>query len=307
MKKICLEIETVTPAFIHVEPEGDALWRAAPFRGLARWWFRALVGASLDKDAVREREAEVLGTAQQPSAVVLRVFPSSPPRILAEDVNPGGGRTAKRKALASGQRAEIELRAAPWAGEEQLHQAYVAVWAALHLGGVGQRARRGAGSILVRACDADHGLPAPVSMADPQAYAAALADGLSKCRRVLGLSSERHDLPGFPVLHSAHATVGVGWLPPAESPRHSVMKLRRDLHRLPPDQKGEHHGEMEFGDVRPRLSSPLWVRVAGLRDGHALAVVSLFRYRLPTRQPPDWNQAQKYIDRLRDRAVVELR
>jgi CRISPR/Cas system CMR-associated protein Cmr1 (group 7 of RAMP superfamily) len=46
LDRIEMAIETVTPTFLHVEPEGEARWRAAPFRGLARWWFRAIAGAA---------------------------------------------------------------------------------------------------------------------------------------------------------------------------------------------------------------------------------------------------------------------
>ena len=56
MEKISIEVEAVTATFLHVEPQGEARWRAAPFRGLARWWYRAVVGAAFSPEIVRKKE-----------------------------------------------------------------------------------------------------------------------------------------------------------------------------------------------------------------------------------------------------------
>jgi hypothetical protein len=183
---------------------------------------------------------------------------------------------------------------------EALCQAYAALWAALHLGGVGQRSRRGSGSLRARSVAGLDGLelPGPVLASEPGDYARALQQGLRQVRRALG--SERVRPIGaegeFPILGPSSARLRVArpaWGGPEERVRERLMKLRRDHHRAPSGR-----GEYEFGEISPRLSSPLWIRVAAFDQTSALVVVTLMRHRGASSggRRPDWGNAHRFLE-----------
>lgn len=291
MNSIRLDVETLTATFLHVEPDGEARWRAAPFRGLARWWFRALVGASIPPDEVRRREAEMFGTAEEPSAVTFRVFPNTSSRMEPRkfDVNPGSQRNAMKSAIPPGSKATIEI--APMNDTSDaavaVRQAYAALWAALHLGGIGQRSRRGAGSLRITDV---HGVVSPKHVqvsrpSDPADYAQGLGQAIRDIRALIGVSGFRplgHEAE-FPVMHPNCASawvVGLSW--PRDNGtngnaearvRLAIMAARRNL-----DTHKTRRPEREFGSITTRLSSPTWVRAASITENSALLVVTLLRH-----------------------------
>jgi CRISPR type III-B/RAMP module RAMP protein Cmr1 len=307
MDSIRVEVETLTATFLHVEPDGEARWRAAPFRGLARWWFRALVGTSVPPDEVRRREAQVFGTAEDPSAVMLRVFPdvSSSTGGSKFDVNPGSKKSAMRYAIPPKRKAVLEIVPTDGrdGGQIRARHAYVALWAALHLGGVGQRSRRGAGSLRITGV---HGIdaPKPVRASEPTGYKLEIEQGLLEVRRILGVLKFRSLGPEaeFPVLHKDCARTwvvrlsledGGGSAPTSteERVRLAIMNARRALvsHR-----SGK--PEWEFGGVSlpSRLSSPTWVRVAAITQGSALLVVTLLKHR-GGGAGADWRNVENFV------------
>jgi CRISPR-associated protein Cmr1 len=292
MERITIELEAVTPVFAHVEPDGDARWRAAPFRGLARWWFRAVVGAAKPPGEVRKDEAALFGTAEQPSAVAFRVFsePSSSSRTIDADINPGSKRSARRKAIPPGGRATLEIVSARRDGTQNVRRAYAALWVALHLGGLGQRSRRGAGSIKLTSVAGPDVMPAPIAAKDAASYARELEDGLRSARKVLGVTSLRA-ISGdgeFPLLHPGCAQVHVaapGWPAREDAAREALMSIRRQ-----PEFHQAGRQEFEFGGIKPRLASPLWVRFAVLNP--VIVVLTLFEHRAATRLGAKWVQAK---------------
>lgn len=292
MERISVTLKTVTATFLHVQPREEARWRAAPFRGLARWWFRALVGASVPPAEVHAREGALFGTAESPSPVLFRIFPLGEAPLARPRINPGP-RGNKRydvpsAALAAGARIKLEI--VPVCDSKQaraaIHQAYAALWVALHFGGVGQRSRRGAGSLqMMELLGVD--APSPVNALDQTGYKAGLEQGLAHVRAILEASTLRQigaDAE-FPVLHGNCARAWVVRLPLAqgdgnnaekeEEVRLAIMDKRR---RLDSHQPGSRRPEREFGGLNPRLSSPVWVRVAAIMDGAALLVVTLLRH-----------------------------
>jgi len=291
LDRIEMAIETVTPMFLHVEPDGEARWRAAPFRGLARWWFRAIVGAAWNLERVRQEEQKTFGTTERASPVMFRIE-NPTGRAQKFEINPGSQRSARRSALPPGSTATLVLQVNPWAddGRKRLRQVYAAVWTAIQLGGVGQRCRRGAGSLRIRSVtfpSGCEGLPGAIEAPDAKTLADAIAVGLDRVRRELGATPQPRGarLPDYPVLHAQSAGVQVSQIDvtlagsqhPAEAARLVLMNTRRDgrwhQHKRP---------EPEFGGISPRLSSPLWLRIADVRADNAshraLVVASLLRH-----------------------------
>lgn len=296
MKKIDLDIEAVTAVFNHVTPDGGAVWRAAPFRGAARWWVRALLGGSGDEGAVRERESAIFGTAEEPSKIVVRVFPNGTLN-KKYDVNPGSNKSAQKDALPQGSRARLSLSVSPYGGGlETLSEAYGSMWLALHLGGIGGRSRRGAGSLRVLSCSPPGASPQPITATTADRYARDLEAGIAEIRRAFRLEGYRLQQAGFPVLHPNHCRIVVAqtrWTGDETAVRRSLMTQRRNvsshLNRAP---------EPQFGSIKPRLSSPLIVRVAAIDKNGAIIVMSLFRHAgaaLGGTQP-NWKAADELID-----------
>jgi CRISPR type III-B/RAMP module RAMP protein Cmr1 len=312
MDRIRVTLEPVTAAFVHIEPEGEACWRAAPFRGLIRWWFRAVVGAATSKEELRQREARIFGTAESASSVAIRIRQRGM-HSGSFAINPSNATdpryTATRKALVP-RNAKVELEIAPTdlrGSFEAVREAYAALWVASHFGGIGQRSRRGAGSLRLVAVTGIDQL-GPITATDHQEYAKALSAGLRVARRLANASNLRSGGPesGFPVLHPDCAAVwvvrGPGHGDETEVRRY-LMDIRRGLptHRSRPV-------EPEFGLAgRRRLASPVWVRVADFNRQRTLFVVTLFRHRPREVPAPDWRNVEEFVTRLGDRVEVDLR
>ncbi len=306
MDRIGFVLTTLTATFLHVEPRGDARWRAAPFRGLARWWYRAALGASLQADQVRAREKEVFGAAEHPSLVSVRVFPLGAATSFTAPVNPGPPGQPKYEApsgaLPAGTQARVELRPANGfiRNDAALHQAYAALWLALHLGGIGQRSRRGAGSVrMSELCGVD--VPQPVQARDRAAHRDGLQEGLWHVRRILGTTTSRTLGPvaEFPVLHRGCANVWIASipLPPGAGEaraRLALMTARRGLASHHAGPQGARKPEREFGGLKPRLASPLWVRIASIAEESALLVITLLRH-TGAEGGADWTNVENFV------------
>jgi CRISPR-associated protein Cmr1 len=302
MPRISVNLETVTAAFLHVEPDGEARWRAAPFRGIARWWFRAIVGAAFPPEEVREQEAELFGTTEMPSKIIVRVLDFSQPSTSSQmSVNPGGGKhDALRYALLPGSKARLELIPAAHCShpQEALDKVYACLWTALHLGGIGQRSRRGAGSLRTILQTGHDGLLRPATASDPFLYAKELSEGLHEVRRILNADRVRVKCsPEYPLLHPSCAQIRVvsgPWGGSEESVRAGIMTIRRNHHRQP---YISNQGEHEFGAVRDgRLSSPLWVRVAEISDDHSLIVITLMKHKGADAKQAQWKYVEDFMN-----------
>jgi CRISPR type III-B/RAMP module RAMP protein Cmr1 len=321
MSKISIELETVTATFLHVEPKEEARWRAAPFRGMARWWFRAVVGASFPTKDVSRLEAELFGSTSgieiKPSKIVFRILDPSPSsRSTRAEVNPGGSRGGECGALPAKCSATLELKSASHAGnpEDVLRKAYACIWTAIHFGGIGQRGRRGAGSMRIKNVGGISGLPNPATARDPRKHACELAKGLYQVRKILQADVLRPFLRDaeFPIMHPQCCNVVVATaITDSESElaaRKLVMRLRRSRHRTT-----DHKREYEFGDIgsrggSERLSSPLWVRIADIWESDALLVFTLMKHTAANRLGADWDNAYAMMNmpELRDGCSVDL-
>jgi CRISPR type III-B/RAMP module RAMP protein Cmr1 len=314
--RITITVEPITATFLHVEPEGPARWRAAPWRGLVRWWFRALAGAALDRQAVWERERALFGSADAPSPVAFRVFPldggAAEQRVR---MNPSGTSqerryTATRSAIVpaarSGTRVVLAPSGSPSSEASCLEQAYAAFWVACHFGGVGQRSRRGAGSVRMSAVEGIDA-PAPIRAGAPADLAAGLARGLAQARRRLGLETLRSlagPEPEFPILHPACATAWVveGRGAPSElAVRERLMDVRRGL---PGHRSRGLEPEFGFAERRARLASPVWVRVAHVDEQRTLFVITLLRH--TAARGARWGSVEEFVRALGTPTPVKL-
>ena len=73
MEKIILNCETVTPLLMHGYDGKTPELREQSFKGVMRFWFRAIHG-NLDLKELREKEAEIFGDKQKKSSFRMKIY-----------------------------------------------------------------------------------------------------------------------------------------------------------------------------------------------------------------------------------------
>jgi len=218
-------LETVTPLFLGgADPRGEPELRAASIRGALRFWLRALLGGVIgdrDLDALRKAESAVFGSTDagaSPVLVRIRNLSGGAPTPFSAIASGRQGLTylffaamgtqnkPERKAIPAGSSFELELR--PRAGAQDrntLPKVYAALWLLTHLGGLGARSRRGAGSLQVTRVQGDapnSALPSlEIRASAPEQLQTELQEGLSKLRKSVGESASVDCPSRFDVLH----------------------------------------------------------------------------------------------------------
>jgi CRISPR-associated protein Cmr1 len=220
-----LHLETVTPLFLGgADPRGEPELRAASFRGALRFWLRALLGGMIgDKnlDALHQAEAAVLGSTETgASPVVVRIHNLSGGALIPFSAI-GSGKQGlaylffatrgtqnepERKAIPAGSSFELELSLRTGTQDrDALLKAYAALWLLTHLGGLGARSRRGAGSLQVTRIQGNApnlALPSlEIRASTPKQLQTELQEGLSKLRKSTGGTASVGCPSRFDVLH----------------------------------------------------------------------------------------------------------
>ncbi len=213
MQRETLEVEFVTPCFLHGSENGGAEWRAASVRGQLRWWLRAIAGADQPLAEVQRLESELFGDTGHGSMVRVRTRPG---RDFASTSMPFQAKTLTAAEIAAfwkepAAQARLEigtptnalayLAFGAMAGG-RLNRPYLraqtrgfldltwmrtpstalrrlfdqSLWAWLHLGGIGSKSRKGYGSLQPVAITGGSTLPTP---------AASRADLLAQIRQML--------------------------------------------------------------------------------------------------------------------------
>jgi len=174
-----LNLQFVTPAFVgQPSSPGSQIFPVSSLRGVLRYWLRALAGAYLGNDlaALAQCETMVFGTASggdgQPSAILLRsaqpvIFaaaaeshtwlPTSGPGrqhigyLLGQCLYDSATKSLQRPFLMP--RSDLPLRVKNLGGADEWTLFLAALWALQTFGGIGARARRGFGTIVLLRCD----------------------------------------------------------------------------------------------------------------------------------------------------------
>jgi CRISPR-associated protein Cmr1 len=210
LRSLDLDLETFTPLLTggaDMRPE----LRPPSFRGLLRFWFRALLNGFLEGDLSRLRQVEeaVFGGPACGSSIVVRVprgdvaagpLPANPPPGLQYLL--WSAYASRRQAIPPGQRFTLRMQGRPLLRQplsldgRTLDEAAIfslaaaSLWLLLRLGTLGFRSRRGAGTLRVLAHPPawPQDIPSPLVQATtPAELAAELAAALSGLRAWVGL------------------------------------------------------------------------------------------------------------------------
>ncbi|MEI7770232.1 MAG: type III-B CRISPR module RAMP protein Cmr1, partial [Chloroflexales bacterium] len=192
-QQIEVTLRAVTPLFLNGADNQTPELRAPSFRGVLRFWLRALLGAQVGDNtkSLYARESRVFGNTTTGSPVVVRVSAPDGLAISSRRMLPHS--TQKDFAnRAIEERSCIDLTLASRIGMPKIpDEALAALLMLISFGGVGKRSRRGFGSLQpidVRASD----LPVDVNTllsatpADGTALAAHLGQVLTRAQALCG-------------------------------------------------------------------------------------------------------------------------
>lgn len=169
IKKITFEIETITPMFLAGADQSKVELRAASIKGLLRFWWRAVRSKS-SIEALRKEESEIFGSSDegvggarfsirvtQPNEKTITVYPNpgrqDPVGYHLYSVFMQRGK--ERPYYPEGSKFKLILTSRD---ENVLKIASASLWTLVYLGGMGTRARRGAGNMVVRNLEGEGGL-----------------------------------------------------------------------------------------------------------------------------------------------------
>lgn len=228
MQEVTFTLRVLTPLFLAGADTSTAELRAPSFRGLMRYWQRALAGglvgaSSQSLERVKKAETALFGATDIGSAVAIKVSAASDkPREFNEktSTNVGGKWQATGKGYLlwsmakSGNVARGNAKPARWyfapgtsfqvtlstrgTDTTKLEQAVATFWLLTQLGGLGSRSRRCAGSLAVQTVEGCHPAALPFNSAeDAQTLRLRIEQGLSAARKIAQRAleaTEKHQL-----------------------------------------------------------------------------------------------------------------
>lgn len=313
-----LKMEVVTPLYMRGQDSSENpldAFRVPSLRGLARFWFRALMGGvigntSQNLDCIERLEGQVFGSTEQASLVQFRLegIPRSRRGVIdrkssgMSDMNYLAFSLWDRPAVPPGESIVLVINVRPGVqgdiSQNGLGIVLGSLWLLTHLGGLGARSRRGFGSIAVvnpvsYPPELEKLPPFICEDSEPERYASFLSSGIGRlanlyqeyARRMLrqkdwGESwSQSARLPKYDILARRVARVRVSsdHFQSWEQALSSLGgRLKRARTGLSPTKR------QIFGLPLPRVSSqrrssPLLFKIVRFRSGEYGAVLTLFK------------------------------
>lgn len=276
MPSVGFACRAATAMFLHgASPRTSAELRAPPFKAAARYWLRAAL-ADLPLDHLRKIEAETFGDTKR-RGVSVSVGEWKRDQGSADTLpHKNGGQRGPSPRIPPKTEFNIDLAAAPWVGDGALPRAAAAMWIALHLGGVGLRSRRGAGSVVVTKIEPAQSGPL-VQATDVQELATNLSAGLASALTTIrnGTGTQQGQQPAWPSLLGASIVVAPVQNAHDESAARRQIMLALRAFKDPAFGLPYSNGNQ---NIRGRHASPLWIRLVPL-NGTFAAVYTFLRSR----------------------------
>ncbi len=340
MQEVTFTLQTITPLFlagndqvetkVSIDPRKQSTrinidyytWkllaelRSPPFRGLMRYWQRALTGGAMPLEDVIKLESSIFGTTDTGSTVHIKISkPSKEPEDFWKE---GKGRepTGKDYLLWSMARSgsiekdnykfprqyyprdtefqvTLAVRGQGEAEQKLLNQAIVAFWLLTHLGGIGSRSRRCAGSVTATPVEGH----IPSLPFKPPVNAEALREqikqGIATGRELYDIDQRPMTGVQFDVLVKGFCRIWVlqnannPWLSADEAMNAIGGSLQDYRSNVPPiDKISSIERRKVFGlplppiEYNKRRASPLLLRVSELQVGkvkHYVGIAVLFK------------------------------
>ena len=345
MKQITFTLRTLTPLFLAGADQTTAELRAPTFRGLMRYWYRALIGGMVGANErslsqVMEAETAIFGATDTRSTVAIRLFDASErPKEFIERtaINIAGKWRATGKGYLlwsmarSGKVERGNLKPARWFfppgtifrltlsaqsdDDSRFKQAIAAFWLLINLGSVGSRSRRCAGSIVVsqpvenNTTDLSFETPANV-----EGLKRKLQDGIAMARSLYSLSpSWVGGEAGFDAL--AHNICRIWilqngqrcWPTPEDAMRDIGESLQDYRASVTPLWMRRIFGlPLKDVDNRARRASPVLLRIVELQNKQYVGIAVLFKTVSKDVAIKDYALIEKWIDTFAGKVEIIL-
>ena len=251
MESTDLRLEIVTPLFLHGQDNDKLELRPPPFKALMRYWWRA-TQAETNLDQLREEEGKLFGDTKRRSNLSIRI--SGLARLTSFQYPPLPHRPNRFQADAyrPNQTFTIKLTAPHLNQYEQISKI------SFFLGGLGNRSRRGFGSIRYQSRDFQ-------SVDELREDILQTLDGLTPGNFSQSGDVIESDLPdpGYPVIKKiffGQDVVG----------NNAMDSLLRKI-----GQATSNHANPALGSADPRMASPIHVRIQKIGDEFVIIVTQM--------------------------------
>ena len=267
MESIQLRLETVTPMFLRGYDNKILELRPPPFKSLFRYWWRAAVG-QINADNLRAEESRLFGSTQGRSPLSIRI--PSGAKLLSDEYPPLPHKPHSFQNQAYRPNGKFNLTlAAP-----QLDEYEKIAKLGFLLGGVGNRSRRGFGSIRYQNWNFQN-----INVFQQKVYQT--LDGISPgrflhCSNEIQLDSTI-TVPAYPVIQAIYFGVNL-W--------DDVDALLRRIGQATHD-----HCDNALGSPAPRMASPIHIRIQKVGD-QFVPVVTQLNSVFPGPAPPNYKRKQ---------------
>ena len=268
MTKTKLKLETVTPMFLHGENSKKLELRSPPFKALFRYWWRTV--QDCDEKKLREAEAKLFGSTKGKAPFSIRI--SGTTNLANTKCKPLPHRTDnrgfKRDAYKGGQSFDLHLITKNSSAASTYEQ--IAKLGFL-LGGVGNRSRRGFGSIR------EKGWNFPGVSDLKREVLCTLKAVVDDTRfRINGqtIKSTLNNFPDYPVIRCIHFG----------KPTSNVDSLLKKIGQATHDRS-----DNALGSANPRMASPIHVRIQTVSSGY-VPIATQLHY--PNNPPYNYLQKQ---------------
>ncbi len=213
--KITFKCKSITPLFMAGADGRIPELRPSEFKGMMRWWWRA-IKAENDIERLKNDEANIFGgtgEGEGKSKVQVRVKGISPPKVgnnlkvdyrlkwrFDRNTNSLVGENAgigyllystvlpnrERPYIKDGYEFELTLTSMD---EEAFNKACASLWLAIYLGGFGTRARRGGGNIEVTGMNTNNSINFICEAKDPSQLKKFLEINLIEVKKICGINA----------------------------------------------------------------------------------------------------------------------
>jgi len=270
-----LNLDTVTPMFLHGSNDRVPELRPPPFKSLMRYWWRTVQDCTTE--SLRKTEAGLFGSTEGKAPFSIRISVTKELSAGQHQPLPHRSGSFRRSAFVSGQLFDLSLIARDEAVASTCVQ--IAEMGFL-LGGVGNRSRRGFGSIRVTSWN----------FTGPSELQREILETLNSVAgadrfHIGNQSIESKRLPSITPEYPVIQRICFG------QPTGNVDNLLKKIGQATHNHK---HDALGYAKGQKRLASPIHVRVQKINNGYIPIVTQLY---LTGNKPKNYQQKQKnFID-----------
>ncbi len=333
MQEVTFEVETITPLFLAGADQATAELRAPSFRGEMRYWLRALVGGLVGTGpeglkTVRDAEAEVFGATDRGSAIQIKIsHPEIRPIAFTENISrPGSGHQATGKGYLLwsmrlkrpprcyiAPNTQFQIHLLTHGTDAMRHKKGIAaLWLLTHLGGIGSRSRRCAGSLSIRFKERTvYDFPFDIP-ADTETLKKQIEQGIAVAKSLYPSTLEQLTPEAlFDAISEKTCRIWIlqhqrPWNTPEEAMQAIGESLQSYRSTVPLNDRGVFGFPLKGVRGVERRASPLLLRVAELQGNKYVGIAVLFKTRYDDIPMRNYGIIEAWTNEFRGKKEVPL-